>query len=157
MRFFAFGHSLLVSSKSPFYWTSNLILQTRARRFFVEHLRKNSLEEPPMKRFPFIALALCLFAAASVSFEQTVNSRVSGTVKDTADAVVPGVKVTLTDTKTRETKTATTNEEGVFNIVDVRAGTYIVLAERASFKKKQVTDVEVHIDVPGVLNLVLGP
>ncbi len=110
-----------------------------------------------MKRFPFIALAVCLFAAASVCFGQTVNSRVSGTVKDTADAVVPGVKVTLTDTKTRETKTTTTNEEGVFNIVDVRAGTYVVLAERASFKKKQVTDLEVHIDVPVVLNLVLEP
>src|SRR3989454_3498364 len=116
-----------------------------------------SLEEPPMKRFTFIALALCLFAAASVAFGQTINSRVSGTVRDTADAVVPGVKVTLTDAKTREEKTAMTNEEGVFNIVDVRVGTYVVVAERASFKKKQVTDVVVHVDVPVVLNLVLEP
>src|SRR5437016_11077884 len=110
-----------------------------------------------MKRFTFIVLALCLFAAASVSFGQTVNSRVSGTVKDTADAVVPGVKVTLIDAKTRDEKTATTNDEGVFTFVDVRAGTYTVVAERANFKKKQITDVQVHVDTPAVLNVVLEP
>ncbi|PYS63062.1 MAG: hypothetical protein DMF74_11460 [Acidobacteria bacterium] len=110
-----------------------------------------------MKRFSFIALALCLLAAASVAFGQTVNSRVSGTVKDTADAVVPGVKVTLIDVKTKDQKTTTTNNEGLFNILDVRAGTYVVVAERTNFKKKQVTDLEVHVDVPVVLNLVLEP
>src|SRR5205809_449230 len=110
-----------------------------------------------MKRFTFIALALCLFAAASVAFGQTVNSRVSGTVKDTADAVVPGVKVTLIDAKTRDEKTATTNDEGVFTFVDVRAGTYTVVAERANFKKKQITDIQVHVDVPAVLNVILEP
>ncbi|PYS67085.1 MAG: hypothetical protein DMF73_20150, partial [Acidobacteria bacterium] len=110
-----------------------------------------------MKRFSFIALALCLFAVASVSFGQTVNSRVTGTVKDTADAVVPGVKVTLIDAKTRDEKTATTNEEGVFTFVDVRVGTYTVIAERANFKKKQITDIQVHVDVAAVLNVVLEP
>src|SRR5438128_2467617 len=110
-----------------------------------------------MKRFSFIALALCLFAAASVSFGQTVNSRVTGTVKDTADAVIPGAKVTLIDTKTRDEKTATTNDEGVFNFVDVRPGSYMVVAERANFKKKQITDVDVHVDTPAVLTVVLEP
>src|SRR3989441_2606610 len=110
-----------------------------------------------MKRFSFIALALCLFAAASVSFGQTVNSRVTGTVKDTADAVIPGAKVTLIDTKTRDEKTATTNDEGVFNFVDVRPGSYKVVAERANFKKKQITDVDVHVDTPAVLTVVLEP
>ncbi len=110
-----------------------------------------------MKRFSFIALALCLFAAASITFGQTVNSRVTGTVKDTADAVVPGVKVTLIDAKTRDEKTATTNDEGVFNFVDVRPGSYMVVAERANFKKKQITDVDVHVDTPAVLTVVLEP
>ena len=104
-----------------------------------------------------IALAVFAFFAASGVVGQTVNSRVNGTVKDTADAVVPGVKVTLTDTSTREEKTTTTNDEGVFNFVNVRAGTYALVAERVNFKKKQVTNVEVHVDAPVVLTVILEP
>jgi hypothetical protein len=104
-----------------------------------------------------IALAVFVLCAGSIGLGQTINSRVSGNVKDTADAVVPGTKVTLTDAASKETKTATTNDEGVFVFTDVRAGTYMLTAERANFKKKQITDVVVHIDTPVVLTVVLEP
>jgi hypothetical protein len=94
-------------------------------------------------------------AAASVSFAQTVNGRVTGTVKDTSEAVVPGVKITLTDTKTKQERTAQTNGEGFFIIVDVPPGPYTVVAERAGFKKAQVLDVQVNVDKPAVLTVVL--
>src|SRR6267378_3461840 len=103
------------------------------------------------------SIAVCLFAmaAASVSFGQTVNTRVSVTVKDTSDALVPGVSLTLTDLKTRQQKTAQTNNEGVFVFADVTPGTYTVLAERAGFKKKLITDVMVNVDKPAVLTVVV--
>jgi Carboxypeptidase regulatory-like domain len=110
-----------------------------------------------MKKSVLTGLALFLFAAASAAFGQSVTTRVSGTVKDTADAVVPGATVTLTDTSSKEVKTVTTNDEGTFVFTDVRVGTYVLTAERANFKKKQVTDVEVHVDVPVLLNVVLEP
>ena len=69
-----------------------------------------------------LAVAILAFSliAASAAFAQTVNTRVSGTVKDQAGAVVPGVKVTLTDAKTKDTSTVTTNDDGIFVFTDVR-------------------------------------
>jgi len=65
---------------------------------------------------------------------------------------VPQAKVTLFDTATKEQKTATTNDEGIFVFTDVRPGTYTVTVEGTGFKKLQVNNVVVHVDAPVVLN-----
>lgn len=108
-----------------------------------------------MKRSIFAAtVVVCLCVVASV-IGQTVNTRVTGTVKDSADAVVPGAKVTLRDTSTNQEKVVNTSDDGTFVISDVRPGTYMVTVERANFKKLQVQNVAVHVDIPAVLNIVL--
>src|ERR1043166_787485 len=110
-----------------------------------------------MNRWIFLAaVAVCLCAASSL-FGQTVNSRVTGTVKDSAEAVVPGAKVTVIDAATKKEQSAQTNDDGSFNINDVRPGTYVVTAERNGFKKLEVKNVLVHVDIPAVLNMVLEP
>src|SRR5262249_8278973 len=58
----------------------------------------------------------------------------------------------LFDTATKEQKTATTNEEGIFVITDVRPGTYLLTVEATGFKKLQVNNVDVHVDTPVILN-----
>ncbi len=110
-----------------------------------------------MRKKILSALGVCLFAItmASVSFGQTVNGRVNGTVKDASDAVVPGAKITLTDLKTKQERTSQTNDEGLFVFVDVPAGTYAVVVERAGFKKAQVLDVQVNVDKPAILTVHL--
>jgi len=95
----------------------------------------------------FVVLGLC-----SVAMSQTVTTRVSGTVKDTAGATVPGAKIILTDTSTKDQKTATTSDEGTFSIADVRPGTYTVTVEGTGFKKLQVNNIEAHVDIPVVLS-----
>src|SRR5688572_28122792 len=110
-----------------------------------------------MRRISVIALAVFVFSAASVAFGQSVNSRVTGTVKDTSGAVVPGVSVVLTDAATKKERTAETNDEGVFNFPDVPAGPYALIAERTGFKKAQVLDIQVNIDKPAVINVELEP
>jgi hypothetical protein len=102
--------------------------------------------------------ALVVLGMCSVAVSQTVSTRVSGVVKDTAGATVPGAKVTLIDMSTKDQKTATTNDEGNFSIADVRVGTYMVTVEATGFKKLQVSNIEAHVDIPVVLNgLVLEP
>src|ERR1044072_4112828 len=101
---------------------------------------------------------LVLLGMCSLAISQTVSTRVSGVVKDTAGATVPGAKVTLIDTSTKDQKTATTSDEGTFQIADVRVGTYVVTVEATGFKKLQVNNIEAHVDIPVVLNgLVLEP
>lgn len=90
-----------------------------------------------------------------VTIAQTTNTRVSGTVKDTSDAVVPGVQVTLTDATSKQQRTDTTNNDGHFVFTGVRPGTYMIEAERNGFKKLTVLQVVVHVDIPAVLSLTL--
>ena len=102
--------------------------------------------------------ALVVLGMCSVAMSQTVSTRVSGVVKDTAGATVPGAKVTLIDASTKDQKTATTSDEGTFSITDVRVGTYMVTVEATGFKKLQVSNIQAHVDIPVVLNgLVLEP
>ena len=110
------------------------------------------------KLLTLLVSGLVVLGMCSVAISQTVSTRVSGVVKDTAGATVPGAKVTLIDTSTKDQKTATTSDEGTFSIPDVRVGTYIVTVEATGFKKLQVNNIEAHVDIPVVLNgLVLEP
>ena len=109
----------------------------------------------PARRINLVSLLLSvvlLGGATSIAFAQSVNSRISGIVKDTAGAVVPGAKVTLTDKATKEQKEVSTNEEGSFTLTDVRPGTYNLAVEGTGFKKLNVTELIVNVDTPVVLN-----
>ena len=99
-----------------------------------------------------LLLSALLISASSLVVAQQVTTRINGTVKDSAGATIPGAKITVIDTATKDAKTATTNEEGTFVVTDVRPGTYFVTVEARGFKKLQVNNVLVHVDSPVVLN-----
>jgi hypothetical protein len=100
-------------------------------------------------------LVAVLFGATAVS-GQTINTNVSGTIKDQAGAAVPGAKVTLIDLSTKRETTATSNDQGFFTFSDVRAGNYQVTAERDGFRKTSVEGVVVNVGVPATVNLTLS-
>lgn len=102
-----------------------------------------------------IALIAALILGGSAA-AQTINTTVNGTVRDEAGAVIPGAKVTLLDISTRREVTATTNDQGGFVFTDVRPGGYLVAAEREGFKKAEVRDVQVNVNVPATVNVVLA-
>ncbi len=101
------------------------------------------------------ALSMLVLSICLNVFAQSTNTRVTGTIKDTADAVVSGAKVTLVDSGSKEEKTVTSNDEGSFTFTNVRPGTYMILAEATGFKRTQVQNVVVHVDTPAILSLVL--
>ena len=111
-----------------------------------------SFKLPANFLFRVLLSTFVLCSATSLALSQTVTSRINGTVKDPVGATVPQAKITLFDTGTKEQKTATTNDEGVFVFTDVRPGTYTVTVEGTGFKKLQVNNVVVHVDAPVVLN-----
>src|SRR5262245_5135693 len=100
------------------------------------------------------AIILCLIFCSN-AYAQTVNSTVTGVVRDTAGAVIPGAKVTLTDAATKISVNTTTKSEGFYLFNDVRSGYYKVAAEATGFKKSEVRDVKVDVSAPSTVNVNL--
>lgn len=102
-----------------------------------------------------LAALLCALICLSSARAQTVNSTVTGTVKDATGAVIAGAKVTLTDAATRLPVHTTANQEGFYLFNDVRSGHYVVTVEADGFKKAEVQNVKVDVGSPATVHVVL--
>jgi len=80
-------------------------------------------------------MAIALLAVAPGVQAQATTGRISGIVKDTSSAVLPGVSVTVTETRTGFTRTEATDAQGAFIFVSLPLGDYTVGAELQGFKK----------------------
>ena len=80
-----------------------------------------------------IASVLLCLSLAIPSFGQS-NAALSGTVSDSANALMPGVTITATNTGTGVVSTAVTNETGTYNLPSLLPGSYTVSAELPAFR-----------------------
>ncbi len=80
-------------------------------------------------------LLLLLFTLTNVSKAQESSGKVVGTVVDQNGGVVPGAKVTVTNTGTKVSRDTITDGDGSFQVISVPVGTYQVSIERTGFKK----------------------
>ncbi|HEY2933103.1 MAG TPA: carboxypeptidase-like regulatory domain-containing protein [Acidobacteriota bacterium] len=83
---------------------------------------------------------MCVFllvAIAAPVFPQSGNGSVRGTIRDQADAVVPGVKVRLTNTATNVSSDTISNETGFYVFPVVIPGTYKLVMEASGLTKLQ--------------------
>lgn len=62
------------------------------------------------------------------------DGRITGTVTDTAGAVVPGATVTVTNEATGDVRTATSSAQGSFLIVALKPSTYTVVVSSSNFE-----------------------
>src|SRR5690349_376865 len=84
-------------------------------------------------------LAFSLLIPATVFAQATIT----GTVKDTSGAVLPGVTVEVSSPVLIEkTRTAVTDGSGQYRIVDLRAGTYSVVFTLTGFNTVKRDGVE---------------
>jgi len=80
-------------------------------------------------------VAAVLLLAAPIVSAQATTGRISGVVKDISGGVLPGVTVTVTETRTGFTRTDTTDAQGGYVFVNLPLGEYTVNAEIQGFKK----------------------
>ncbi|HEX2638957.1 MAG TPA: TonB-dependent receptor, partial [Pyrinomonadaceae bacterium] len=73
-----------------------------------------------MRKIAFLFALFVMTAAAAVAQS---TSGVTGIVTDTSGALVPGVRVTLTDTKTGRELTTTANDQGSYAFTNIQQGT----------------------------------
>lgn len=80
------------------------------------------------------AAALVVLCAPMV-MAQATTGRISGILKDTSGGVLPGVTVTVTETRTGFVRTDVSDAQGTYVFVNLPLGDYTVAAELQGFKK----------------------
>lgn len=106
-----------------------------------------------MRRLFFASLTICLFAviASAQSF-----SSMGGIVTDPNGAVVAGATVKLTDTKTGQDQTTTTNDNGVYSFVKISPGTgYSLTVTAQGFQTFVITDIALGVGTVETHNVTL--
>jgi outer membrane receptor protein involved in Fe transport len=91
------------------------------------------------KFFEVGALVLLLVLVAAPSSAQVDRATLTGVVRDASDAVIPKVKITITSIATGAVSTMTTNEQGVYLVVNLLPGEYLVQAELPGFQRYEQT------------------
>src|SRR5215831_16754516 len=97
-----------------------------------------------MKLRLMIVATLWLLTASS-AWAQFETASVVGTVRDSSGAVVPGATVTLTGIETGVSASRTTNDSGLYEFVTVKAGLYVVTAEKQGFSSALVDNLQVQV------------
>src|SRR5678809_210523 len=91
------------------------------------------------------ALVACLLLLNAPSARAQFDSAtISGVVKDTTNAVLPGVDVTLTNLGTKNERHAVTNEDGLYTFPNVPVGEYRITATLSGFKSLSKSGVQVN-------------
>src|SRR6266850_1989012 len=106
-----------------------------------------------MRKSP-LTILLCLFLSA-MTFAQSTNATLGGTVSDATRALIPGVTVTATNTQTGIINTAVTNESGTYQFASLQPGTYKVTAELPGFKTQAYNEVGLGVSQQVRLNFTL--
>jgi hypothetical protein len=96
-----------------------------------------------MTRLVLALLLTIAFALPAAAQFETGN--VVGTIKDATGGVVPGARVTLTNTATGVSTEKTSDANGIYEFFTVRPGTYVVAAEKSGFSIALVDNVLVTV------------
>src|SRR5262249_20842790 len=114
-----------------------------------------------MRRVAGIGLSLLLmmiFTALGVSAQVGSQGQISGFVHDSNGATVSGATVAVTDTGTKQQRTAQTNADGYYVVANIPPAVYEVSVEQTGFKKFVQTNVK--LDAAGKqtvdINLQVG-
>ena len=101
-------------------------------------------------------LALVLCTAATSGWSQTTSmGTITGLVTDPTNAVVPDATVTITDTATKEVRTANTNSAGRYVFVNLPPGSYDVTVTKPGFQKTAIPNDVVQVGMVSTENVTL--
>jgi outer membrane receptor protein involved in Fe transport len=110
----------------------------------------------PIRILTVLALALSFFVSAAA--QTTTTGSIEGTVVDVNGAAIPGITIAVAGPNLIRAQTATTNDEGYFNIPQIPPGRYTITVEAAKgFARFEQADVEVNLTRRSTLAVTLRP
>src|SRR5215472_13016925 len=86
---------------------------------------------------------------------QQATAQLTGTVKDSSGALVPGAKIELKNSKTNVSKTVTSDRDGSYLFTLVPIGTYEVSVEKQGFSKFIQKGITLDVNQNGHLDVAL--
>ena len=101
-------------------------------------------------------LAVLALVASVAAYSQIVGGTISGLVKDSTGASVPGATVTVRQIETGATRILTTNGDGRFYAPSVPVGDYLVTIAHDGFETDRQSGISLAIGQSLQLNFVLG-
>src|SRR5580692_365116 len=106
---------------------------------------------------PLLAVAVtsCFLAIGNLAFAQSATTSLRGTVADPKGAVVAGATVTLSNPATGFSRTAKTDDQGIYQFLEVPPSTYVIEASAAGFATTKRDSVPLQVSSPATVNLVL--
>ena len=95
--------------------------------------------------FAPVFVIMALFLASSFLFADVTGS-ILGVVRDPSQAVVKGVRVTVTNTQTNLSQDSVTGDDGAYHFLALPAGTYRVNATIPGFQQFNTTDIVLKVN-----------
>ena len=102
-----------------------------------------------------VALFLTLGASAALAQADSTSANLSGFVRDPQGAVVPGANVTARSSATSVMRTATTNDEGFYQLTNLPPGAYDLTVEAPNFKRSVIQALTVTVGQRADLDIAL--
>lgn len=106
------------------------------------------------RRFVFLSLLALSFGA--IAYSQVVGGSISGTVRDTSGASIPGAAVTIRNAETGTTRTLTSDAEGRYSAPSVPIGTYSISGSRDGFSTQTQTGIRLVVGQSATVDLSLA-
>ena len=103
------------------------------------------------------ALLLCTLALITPAAAQVLKGQILGTITDQSGGVVPGVKISITETRPNFQRSSETNEGGSFVFVNLDPGDYKVEAEKQGFSKTLRSGIDLQPNTTARVNFELVP
>jgi hypothetical protein len=102
-----------------------------------------------------ICIASCL-TLGSVALAQGATASLRGTVYDAAGATIAGANVTLSNASTGFSRGTKTDNQGVYQFLELPPASYVVTVEAAGFAKVRRENVVLQVSNPATVNLTLS-
>ena len=100
-------------------------------------------------------LIISLVSSFTTLLAQSDRGVVTGTVSDTSGALIPGVRIVLTNANTGANTDTVTTGTGNYTLLSLPAGTYALKAAHTGFSLYEQTKIQVQVAVTTRIDVVL--
>ena len=114
------------------------------------------MDTQPMRNIVRALFVLVVILASSALAWAQATASISGTVRDTSGAVLPGVTITVTQTDTGAMRVTVTNETGAYSLPNLPLGPYRLEASLSGFSTYTRTNLVLQVGNAPVIDATLA-